>query len=220
VSRIAHRLGVWSRRRVARAIIERNVDLHIEGLEHVPTSGAAILVARHYHHLYDAVAILACVSREVHVVVALDWLGGGLGLRLMRWLADVAEWPVVWRAGKKWRFNRDGYLSSVRLLRDGQLLLLFPEAYPIIDPSGSPRVDSDALLPFDSGFLVIAERARQPVPIVPVGVCYGRSRGGKWRMWLRFGPAVCHGSAERPQRRRRLASIEAEVLRLSLLMST
>ena len=36
----------------------------------------------------DAAAILACMPREVHVVIALDWLGRGARLHLMRWLAD------------------------------------------------------------------------------------------------------------------------------------
>ncbi len=76
---IAARIGAWSRRLAARGLVERALDLHVVGLEHVPAEGAAILVARHYHHLYDAAAILACVPRQVHVLIALDWLGTGRG---------------------------------------------------------------------------------------------------------------------------------------------
>ena len=62
---------------MARKLVDRALDLHVVGLEHVPSAGPAILVARHYHHLYDAAAILARVPREVHVLVALDWLRDG-----------------------------------------------------------------------------------------------------------------------------------------------
>ena len=84
---IAARVGAWSRRRAARWLVARAVDLHVVGLELVPAAGPVILVARHYHHLYDAAAILACVPRQVHVLIALDWLGRGGRLQLMRWLA-------------------------------------------------------------------------------------------------------------------------------------
>jgi 1-acyl-sn-glycerol-3-phosphate acyltransferase len=113
---------------VARALVKRNLDLQVTGLEHVPQHGPAILVARHYHHLYDAAAILASLDREVHVLVAVDWLTGDWRLALMRWLAAAARWPVVWRRGAAWRFNREGYQASLELLEEGRVLLVFPRA--------------------------------------------------------------------------------------------
>jgi 1-acyl-sn-glycerol-3-phosphate acyltransferase len=181
----------------------------------VPTSGPAILVARHYHHLYDAAAILACVPREVHVLIALDWLGCGLRLRLMRWLAAAARWPGVWRAGPRWRLNRSGYRLSRRLLGEGRLLLVFPEGYPVVDPEGSHTIDPDGCLPFDAGFLVLAERAGADVPIVPVGLWYAPRPAGGWTVWLRFGRSIRSDAAEQRPRRMRLAAVEAEVRRLS-----
>jgi 1-acyl-sn-glycerol-3-phosphate acyltransferase len=217
VDTVALRVGAWFRRQVARCLVRRALDLHVEGLEDVPASGPAILAARHYHHMYDAAAILASMPREVHVVVALDWLGSGTALRVMRWLASAARWPGVWRAGSTtWRFNRDGYLLSLRLLREGRALLIFPEAHPTIDPSGSRKTDRNASLPFDPGFLVLAERAGPSVPIVPVGVWYCARDDGRQRMSLRFGAPVWHGVGERPSRASRLAVIEAEVRQLSL----
>jgi 1-acyl-sn-glycerol-3-phosphate acyltransferase len=211
------RIGVWVRRQVARCVVRRALDLHVDGLEHVPASGPAILAARHYHHLYDAAAILVSVPRDVHVVVALDWLGSVTALRAMRCLASAARWPGVWRTGSKtWRFNRDGYLLSLRLLREGRPLLIFPEAYPTIDPGGSRKTAPDAILPFDPGVLILAERAGPSVPIVPVGVWYGARDESRRAMTLRFGAPVWHGVGERSSRESRLAIIEAEVRRLSL----
>lgn len=203
---IAARVGAWSRRQVARALVNRALDLHVVGLEHVPNHGPVILVARHYHHLYDAAAILASVPREVHILIALDWLGGGARLRAMRWLAAAARWPAVWRSGPRWRFNRAGYRQSLRLLREGRLLLVFPEGYPTIDPEGSREADADGFRPFEAGFVVLAERAGVQVPIVPVGLCYSARPHGGWTVWLRFG---------RPTHRPRLAAMQSTVRKLS-----
>jgi len=213
---IPARVGAWSRRLAAQWLVARALDLHVDGLEHVPAAGPAILVARHYHHLYDAAAILACLPREVHVLIALDWLGGGPRLRVMRWLAAAAQWPGVWRAGPGWRLNRDGYRLSLTLLREGRLLLAFPEGYPVIDPEGSRGADTDGCLPFDGGFLVLARRVGWEVPIVPVGLWYAPRSGGGWTVWLRFGRPVRPQTGERSQRRAQVAAVEADVRRLSL----
>src|SRR5690348_8429903 len=108
----------------------------------------------------------------------------------MRWLAAAARWPGVWRSGPGWRLNRQGYRQSLQLLRDGGLLLVFPEGYPTIDPEGPRERDPDGFRPFDAGFLVLTKRAGMPVPIVPVGLHYARLPGGRWSVWLRFGEPV------------------------------
>jgi 1-acyl-sn-glycerol-3-phosphate acyltransferase len=203
---IAARVGAWSRRQAARLLVARALDLHVEGLEHVPASGPVILVARHYHHMYDAAAILASVPREVHVLIALDWLGSGPRLRVMRWLASAARWPGVWRSGPGWRLNRQGYRQSLQLLRDGGLLLVFPEGYPTIDPEGPRERDPDGFRPFDPGFLALAKRARVPVPIVPAGLHYAPLPRRGWTVCLRFGEPVFN---------QQLASIESTVRTLS-----
>jgi 1-acyl-sn-glycerol-3-phosphate acyltransferase len=203
---IAARVGAWSRRQAARLLVSRALDLHVEGLEHVPASGPAILVARHYHHLYDAAAVLASAPREVHVLIALDWLGTGRRMRLMRWLAGAARWPGVWRSGPGWRLNRDGYRQSLQVLREGGLLLVFPEGYPTIDPVGMPQKDAGGFGPFKAGFLVLAKRAGVQVPVVPVGLWYSpRPRGG-WTVWLRLGEPIFD---------QQLATIESTVRTLS-----
>ncbi|MBV9358912.1 MAG: carotenoid biosynthesis protein [Chloroflexi bacterium] len=206
-------VGAWGRRQAARLLIARAVDLHVVGAEQVPTRGAVVLVARHYHHLYDAAAILASMPRAVHIVIAVDWLGQGLPLQLMRWLADVARWPVVWRRGVGWRFNRAGYESARRLLREGRVLLIFPEGYPTIDPAGSRK--SGDFLPFEPGFLALAERSGVPVTIVPVGIAYASRPDAGRSVWLRYGRPLRVGVGGRGHRQALVASVEAEVRRLS-----
>ena len=212
---VVSRIGALSRRQIARALVKRALDLHVTGLEYVPERGPAILVARHYHHLYDAAAILANVEREVHVLIAADWLGAGRRLAMMRRLAAAARWPMVWRHGAAWRLNREGYRASLEILEEGRLLLIFPEGYPNVDPLGTTKPDSEHFLPFDPGFLVLAERVRCEVPLVPVGLSYTKRHAGGWSTWLRFGAPMVHGCRGHAERQAALARMEAAVRDLS-----
>ena len=89
--------------------------------------------------------------------------------------------------------------ECVGLLRGGQVLLVFPEGYPNIDPSFTPKLDDGAFLPFEPGFLRFVALAEQDgitrVPIVPVGLdtngatagtstSASDTRCGIPRMWL------------------------------------
>lgn len=203
------RIGAWARRQVARSLADRHLDLTVSGLGYLPPRGPGIIVARHYHHLYDAAALLAIVPREVHVLIALDWLRAGWQLEGMRWLARVAQWPAVRRPSARapdgrdtWRVNATALADSVALLRAGQLLLVFPEGYPVVDPAGGRQPGAAAILPFQSGFVTVAVRAEQgghrPVPIVPAGSWYQPLGPGRWRVALRFGsPVWVRSRAER-----------------------
>jgi 1-acyl-sn-glycerol-3-phosphate acyltransferase len=197
-------------------LVQHALDLHVTGLEHVPEHGAVILVARHFHHLYDAAAILASVPREVHILIGADWLAGGWQLAMMRRLAGAARWPMVWRRGSGWRFNRDGYRLSLALLGEGRLLLIFPEGYPTIDPRRTTKIASDAILPFDPGCIVLAERIRGEVPLVPVGLCYTRRTDGRWHVCLRFGAPLTVTRRGRSARQAVLTSLECAVRKLSV----
>ncbi len=211
----ASQIGAWSRRQSARALVKYGLDLHVTGLDHVPERGPAILVARHYHHLYDAAAILASVEREVHVLIAVDWLAGGWRLPLMRRLAAAARWPIVWRRGAAWRFNREGYQASLQLLQEDRLLLVFPEGYPTVDPLGATREAQGALLAFDAGFLVLAERAACDLPLVPVGLSYAKRAARGWSVSLRFGAPIRHRVSGHAGRAAVLASLQSAVRQLS-----
>jgi len=67
------------------------------GLEHVPSRGPALLVARHYHHLFDGLALFAALKRRFHIVVTLDWAESRATKLLMYSLNRLARWPMVLR---------------------------------------------------------------------------------------------------------------------------
>ena len=187
----------WSfLRRSAAQVVRRNLDLDVEGLEHVPQQGPVILAARHAHHLYDGCALLATIPRPLHIMVALDWVTNRPGRAAMDRLCASARWPVVLRqdgpqsvstgaAARAWRMAaRD----ALELLGEGRVVVVFPEGYPNIDPGYTPKSDDDAFLPFQSGVVRLASMAstdRNPVPVMPVGFHY--RRGPRWKVRMRFG---------------------------------
>jgi 1-acyl-sn-glycerol-3-phosphate acyltransferase len=187
--------------RVACRLAARGIDLRVEGLEHLPATGPAIIAARHFHHFYDGCALVAVVPRPLKILVTLDWMENAAGLRLMRGACQIVNWPVVDRTdshalhGGAMATRRKLLLAtreSVELLRAGQLVLVFPEGYPNIDPSFTPKTGDDAFLPFQPGFVRFAALAERDgitrVPIVPVGLEY--QRGDRWRVTVRFGLPV------------------------------
>jgi putative membrane protein len=210
--------------RAACRLAARRIDVRVEGLEHLPATGPAIVAARHYHHFYDGCALVAVVPRPLKILVTLDWMENAAGLRLMRGACQIANWPVVVRSDSQVRHGgataaRSQLLPATRacldLLRAGQLLLVFPEGYPTIDPSFTPKTGDDAFLPFQPGFVRFAALAEQDgttrVPIVPVGLEY--RRGDRWRVTVRFGRPVTR--LTEVDVRDQASAIEEQVRRLS-----
>jgi len=190
----------WSfLQRSAKQVVRRNLDLTVEGLEHVPQAGPAILAARHVHHLYDGCAILATIPRPVHIVVALDWVTNRPGRLAMDRLCAAARWPVVLRQdgpravapGEAARAWRTAMKQALALLDEGRIVLVFPEGYPNIDPGYTPKSGEADFLPFEPGvarLASIASAGRSPVPVIPVGFHYRRET--KWDVAMRFGSPI------------------------------
>jgi 1-acyl-sn-glycerol-3-phosphate acyltransferase len=186
----------------------------VEGLERVPRTGPVLLAARHYHHLLDGAVLVHHLARPVHIIVGLDWTANARQRRWMERACAWAEYPVILRpattgarggyaASEVLRYLRSGVRDAAALLRDGRVVLVFPEGYPVVDPTASdatPRArDADGLLPFAAGFRTIVDAARRgaaaadagragaaALAIVPVGFRY-EARGARWRIAARFG---------------------------------
>ncbi len=192
----------------SRTIVRRRVRLHVAGLRHVPRDGSVLLAARHYHHLYDAAILMAVVPRPVHFLVAFDWAHSPrerfwleLACRLARWpgllraerVAEaVARGRAAYAPSEVGPYLRTALADSLDLLGEGRALVVFPEAYPTIDPEGSEK-PADGFGPFRSGFVRVARLAERrlqcTVPIVPVGFWYLR-HGNTWHAAVRFGAPV------------------------------
>lgn len=223
-SRLPH--AVWLSIRVFCRIAVRMIDVHASGLEHVPARGPVVLASRHYHYTYDGIAIYALIRRELRAVAALDWLPPGRLRGLLRTACQAAGWPSVLREPLRGMSDSEtererrllllqASREAVELLREGNALLIFPEAYPVVDPHLTPQRADGEMLPFQPGTarfaLLAARQLAAPIPVVPIGLRY--TRGRRWRLELTFGEPVLIGPDSDLDES--LASLESAVRRLS-----
>ncbi len=204
---LARRISRLSVRKGSALLARRHVTFQVEGREHLPEQGPVLLVARHFHHLYDGCVLLNTVPRPLHILIGLDWIPS----RRLRWLMERAcglvQWPIVLRdEGVKHAtttthsayrtrdilpYLRRAVTLTVQLLRQGDVLVIFPEAYPNIDPHMTLKNDETKFLPFRSGFARLIEMAerdgRTRVTVVPAGLDYHSQQDGRWQVTLRFG---------------------------------
>ncbi len=195
----------------ARRTLARDVELRVEGAGHLPSAGATLIVARHYHALLDGLILLRHARRPTHILVALDWTRTPPQRRGMELACRMARWPTVLRTDA-FNLNRGHFEGAsayqlrearpmlraatqlaVGLLREGQTLVIFPEAYPNVDFLPTPKDDGRAFLPFEPGFARLAQLAQRDgqtrVSVVPAGFGYQPLPGPRprWRVTLRYG---------------------------------
>lgn len=198
-----------SMRLIARGLAAGRVTTVASGLEHIPAEGPALIVARHYHHLFDGLAFFAALPRPFHIVVTLDWAKNQRTKFFFETLTRIARWPVLLRGDaltrdQKTLFSRDDVLrhqrqalrTAVELLVEGRIVVVFPEGYPNIDPTYTPKTDPEEFLPFKPGFVRIAasaeQRSKQEIPLIPAGIRY--ISGAPCIAHLQFGGAIYRGS--------------------------
>ena len=195
-------------RLIARGLAAGRLQTIPSGLENIPRQGPGLVVARHYHHLYDGLALFAAIRRPFHIVVTLDWAPNRPTKLFFETANRLARWPVVLRGdallhhanGRRTlftardaiRYQRKAMRQSVDLLMEGRLLVIFPEGYPNIDPTYTTKTAPDEFLPFKPGFaniLSVAEkRLNQKIPIIPAGFHY--TQESPWIGHLRFGSPI------------------------------
>jgi len=133
--------------------------IRVFGREHVPASGGVLVVSNHQSHLDPILVGLACDRRLNYV--ARDTL---FGFPPFRWLINSFDAIPIDREG----IGLGGLKESLRRLKNGEMLLIFPE--------GTRTCDGEVgqLKP---GFLALARRAK--VPLLPLGL------DGAYESWPR-----------------------------------
>jgi len=202
-------------RLVAHGLARGRLNMEVTGLHHVPARGPAILVARHFHHLFDGVALHWAIARRIHLFVTVDWATDPFTRFFMEAVIRAARWPMVLRAdalerraqsaglqsrseftaADLSRYQRRAIHDSIALLREGRILVIFPEGYPNIDPHYTPKIHAQEMLPFKSGFAAIAAAAEKrlgaSIPLVPVGIRY--TVDARWTAHVSFGAPLSAG---------------------------
>jgi 1-acyl-sn-glycerol-3-phosphate acyltransferase len=189
----------------ARALAARRLIIEVTGFPHLPKHGPVLVVARHYHHLFDGIALLLSMPRPIHILATLDWIKSGHARRLMQLATTLARWPVVVRSHAlqagvdsshtKREAQRKALCDSVELLAQDRILVVFPEGYPTIDPHYTPKTRPEEFLHFKSGFAAIAaaaeRRVKAKIPMLPTGLIYTKvGQGSRWTVRLNIGEPV------------------------------
>lgn len=212
-------------RLIVRGLAAGRLQTISSGVEHIPQEGPVLIIARHYHHFYDGLALFAALERPFHIVVALDWVGDRFTRNVLELATWIARWPVLLRGDSPMtgafsrkelrRYQQRALRHSVELLIQGQMVVIFPEGYPNIDPHYTPKTKLDEFLPFKPGFVSIAAAAEKhlhrEIPIIPAGFHYtlGKSKVAH----LNFGKPIYrkeHGAA-----RELVSCLETTVRQLS-----
>jgi 1-acyl-sn-glycerol-3-phosphate acyltransferase len=125
----------------------RALDFRItlEGIEHIPATGGAVIAANHVSYFdFMLVGFAALPDRLVRFMAKKSVFDSKVSGPLMRSMHHI---PVDRRAGAS------AYAAAVRALRDGELVGVFPEATisqaftPIPMKSGAARMAIDAGVP-------------------------------------------------------------------------
>nr|WP_319566762.1 MFS transporter [uncultured Rhodoferax sp.] len=154
----------------------------VQGDEHLPTEGAAILACNHVSFV-DAVLLMAASPRPIvfimdHRIFQVPVLGWLFRLAKAIPIAPRAENPVAYEAA---------FEAAAKVLQDGDLLAIFPEG----------GITKDGTLnEFKGGIMKILERCAeqgQSVPVIPMALT---------NLWGSFFSRVGKGAAMvRPFRR-------------------
>lgn len=124
--------------------------IKITGKENIPQEGPALICANHVH-AFDSVIIVAHNKRKINVLAKEELFKNGF----MRFLAKVfGIYPV-----KQNSADLGAIKTSLKLLKNKELLLVFPEGTRNGMAKGAP---------IKNGPMTIAIKAG--VPVVPIGI--------------------------------------------------
>src|SRR5215213_3101149 len=105
--------------------------MRVQGLEHVPREGAAILTPNH-KSFWDSFFLGVCTRRHLRFMAKTELIQGRYGPLLVR----LGAFPV-----KRGEADADALETAREVLRQGGLLALFPEGTRVREPDrlGHPR---------------------------------------------------------------------------------
>jgi acyl-[acyl-carrier-protein]-phospholipid O-acyltransferase/long-chain-fatty-acid--[acyl-carrier-protein] ligase len=134
--------------------------LRVSGRAHLPESGPALIVCNHVSYA-DGALLLAASRRKIRFIIDERFVNRGILGWFLRRLGAI---PMP-RSGPKGM--RASMQAAVDILTQGEIVVIFPEAYP---------TRCGAMLPFHRGFAQIAADANSPV----VPACIDRMWGSRW----------------------------------------
>ncbi|MDJ0975043.1 MAG: 1-acyl-sn-glycerol-3-phosphate acyltransferase [Planctomycetota bacterium] len=184
-------------RLVARLLLRSQYrQIEVEGAEHVPATGAVLLVANHFSSLVDSMALLEASPRPASFLAKAPLWKSKL---LAPFLNSVGAVPVyrpqdmAENKGRGTRANMATFEACRARLAEGGSMAIFPEG--VSQPQ--PR-----LMPVRTGAARIALDVGKPVTVCPAGLVFEHDPDRRGRLLVRFGePFVVDGIEGFPSRR-------------------
>jgi 1-acyl-sn-glycerol-3-phosphate acyltransferase len=178
-------------RLAVRFITSRNLRVSLEGAEHLPKYGPALIVAHRGHPFYDSIALLDALPRLPRLIVGIGWLQNPTLRSIAIAACDALEWPAALHGEHLYDHETGAMQQGAALLQRGDMLAAYTEGSAATNAEFVPQ----ALLTM----LDLAQAdAQTRVPILPAGFAYVRD-GDVWNVIIRFGAALSlYPGAERP----------------------
>jgi 1-acyl-sn-glycerol-3-phosphate acyltransferase len=156
---LSKRLGYGACQVFARLFGVLFYRVRVYGREKVPATGGALICANHQSY-FDPVLIGLAVDRRMNFLARASLFKN----RLFKWLIEFLDAIPIDREGSGF----GGLKETLRCLKKGELVLIFPEG---------TRTRDGQLQPLKPGFCAVARRGNQP--IVPVAF------DGAYQAWPR-----------------------------------
>lgn len=165
--------------------------IEVEGIERIPSTGAAIVAANHWNALVDALLIGTAVARPVRLTAKATLLEHPITRMLVRAVGII---PLRRVSDERQRGdgvvaegrNAESFAAILDALAAGEVVLIFPEGKSHSEPELAPLKTGCARL----ALLARAERGLAPVPIIPVGLTFERKGAPRTRVAIQVGMPV------------------------------
>ena len=134
--------------------------IKINGKENIPKEGAVLICPNHVHAL-DSAVIIAHSKRKINVLAKAELFTGFI----RKWFANLfGIYPIKQDAA-----DIDAIKTSLRVLKNGEPLMIFPEGTRNGLAKGSPLKNGPIILAIKSG-----------TPVIPVGI------KGNFKFWSKI----------------------------------
>ncbi|MBM4123338.1 MAG: 1-acyl-sn-glycerol-3-phosphate acyltransferase [Nitrospira sp.] len=157
--------GVWL---IGSLLVRLLFRFRTVGARHVPTRGGVLIAVNHASYL--DIPLVGCGLRRR------AWYLGRQDLFGPRWVKAICRW-LGWIPIRLSRLDREGFGQAVKLIKDGQAVVIYPEGGRTLD---------GRLRPGKPGIGVIVEQTG--CPVVPAYIAGAYEVLPVDAVWVRFRP--------------------------------
>jgi len=150
---------------IVRGFLKCVFNLKVEGLENIPTDRGAIIAPNHTSN-WDPPVVGVQTPKLMKIMAKSELFSNKLFGKL---ISSLGAYPV-----KRGGYDIDAIKTSIRLLQQGELLLMFPHGR---------RVKPDSDTPIKEGAVMIALKAKADIVPVYISGKYGFRK----KIVVRFG---------------------------------